>query len=243
MRDLIGLTVSGRVGVFHEHSIAPRSSLPPDPRRPLFDQHVLEGDPGRARQLRRAMLRDLIVNASRRFIFVCEREPRDRLISFFQKRHMGLLQRLYDPGRRALSETAELQRVFDAWLDKYAAMQSEWYRERLLENFGLNVLDCEPTHDGLLMGHSGPNTLLIVPTARLNTLRTELADVFGGTAYDAVASNSLDRRGGREIDRAFRRQIHFDSAIDGWLNEIPEVAHITRFLHGREAAMEAGSLA
>ncbi len=232
LRDVVGLTVSGAVDVFHEHATPPPSVVDAN-IRPSFDDVFTEPDPTRARQLRRACLRHMMTTAQRRFIFVAERPPHDRLISHFQKRHMAWLQSRYSPERDALDHVDEIQRTFEEWLAAHIEIQRGWYRKHLLRMFGLDVLACQPTTDGLLKGRHAENTLLIVPTARLDSLRNEAASAFGGEAYRLVSSNAVRAQGVTKVNRAFRRQIEFPKALLKALWSIPEVAH----LHPRPASL------
>jgi hypothetical protein len=235
LRDLIGLTVSGRVHVFHEHEIPRPSEVTPNHGVSCFDQAFLEADSARSRLLRRACLRDMIVNAQHRFIFVAERAPEDRLTSYFQRRHLAWLGALYDRKAGGFRDVPEIQRRFHDWLTQHVQSQRIWYRTRLVDTFGLNVLEAEQTEDGYLVGQHGANTLLVVPTARLAALKDDLASALGGhDAYEAIASNSVRvSEGGDEIDRAFRRRIQFPESIVDALWRIPEVAR----LHSRPATL------
>jgi hypothetical protein len=227
LRDLIGLTVSSRVGVFHEHEVPPASGVRPDRRRPIFDQVFLEADQIRARLLRRTCLREMILNADCRFIFVAERPPDERLTSYFVKRHIGWLRSHYDRQRCTLGNLREIQQAFDDWLETSVRVQRSWYRKRLVETFGLNVLEASRTDDGFLLSRRAANTLLVMPTACLDTLGDELASVFGTDVYGTIARNSVRTEGiASEIDRAFRRQVYFPAAIAEALWQIPEVAHL-----------------
>lgn len=230
LRDLIGLTVSGHVGVFHEHAIPPVSPTEPDPKRPLFDQQSVERDASKGRAIRRAILRDMILRANRRFIFVCDRDPVERLTSYFQERHMARLVSSYDSERQMLRNADDIQRTFDQWVTEYARRQRHWYERQLVHNFGLNVLEAVRTNDGFLLAENGENMLIVVPTARLSGLRDALAAAFGANAYALTAANSVTTRWAF-VDRAFRRQIQFHAATADMLRNIPEVAYI----HGQSS--------
>jgi hypothetical protein len=223
LRDLIGLTVSGNVDVFHEHSVP----------------HALSEQGPSPRQLLKAARRVQILSAARRFIFICERDPVERLISYFQERHMALLMQSFDPGTGSFRDRAAIQRTFDAWVARQAQSQRDWYRKRLAVHFGLGPLDCAPTDDGFFLGTHGENTLVVVPTKRLSALREELAGAFGGGAYDTIATNTIRRRGGAAIDATFRRDIRFDPAVEEMLAQIPEVAYCLAD-PGAERARRAG---
>jgi hypothetical protein len=234
LRDLIGVTVSGRVHVFHEHEIPRASEVTRDHSVSCVDQALLEADWARARLLRRACLRDMIVNAGHRLIFVTERAPDDRLMSYFQRRHLAWLGTLYDRRLRVLRDVPQIQRRFEDWLKRSVRSQRKWYRRSLGDTFGLNVLEAERSENGCRVGQRGTNTLLVVPTTRLNALRDALVSACGShAAYASIASNSVRvSRRGDEIDRVFRRDIRFPESMIDALWEIPEVA----CLHPRPGA-------
>jgi hypothetical protein len=228
LRDLIGLTVSSRVDVFHEHAVPPANGVELDATRSCFDQSLLESDQTRARLLRRACLREMIVGAQRRFVFVAERSPDRRLTSYFQRRQLSWLQSCFDRKTRRLSNAAEIQQAFHEWLKEKVRLQRIWYKDRLVGPFGLSVLDAEQTDDGCFVQRRGADILLVVPTSRLGALRNGLRATFGGDeAYESVASNSLNTSArGAEIDEAFRRQIRFPPDVSDALWQIPEVARL-----------------
>jgi hypothetical protein len=208
LRDLIGLTVSGRVHVLHENAVPPQSECQPDERR--------------------AWLRKTMLGARRRFIFVAERPPDDRLMSSFQRRHCASLQSSYDRTHRVLRHAAGIQRTFNEWLKTQVPVLEQWYPQQLVEAFGVDILAADRTADGFLLGHHADNTLLVVPTARLHALRADVASTFGGQdAFWTIATNSATAtRSGAEVDTAFRRQIRFPAEMTDALWQIPEVAHL-----------------
>ena len=87
LRDLIGWTIGSEVRVFHEHEVPRAADVWCDSRN-LADALALEPDHVRRTILRRAALRR-VLSARRRYIFMTDRDPVDRLISYFVKRGLA----------------------------------------------------------------------------------------------------------------------------------------------------------
>jgi len=222
LHDMIGLSVSAGVRNFHEHDVPGLAEAAGRPR-PTVDPRLLERD-GRY-TLRQAVLRDTILTPQRRYIFVSDRSPEDRLLSYFVKGRSDWLHQRFDAARNRFREAAEIQRRFDEWAWAQLDRQRKWYRNKLLRPFGLNVLEAERI-DGLLIGRHAANTLIVVPTARLNRLVEVVADAFRTDCYRALAHNSAKESGDEAIGRAFRQQFTIDPEVAESLWAIPEVAHI-----------------
>ena len=88
LRDLIGWTIGSEVRVFHEHEVPRAADVWCDSRN-LADALALEPDHVRRTILRRAALRRVLLSARRRYIFMTDRDPVDRLISYFVKRGLA----------------------------------------------------------------------------------------------------------------------------------------------------------
>jgi len=233
LHDMIGLSVSGKVRTFHEHDVPGLAEAAAHPR-PSIDPRLLERDGPYT--LRQAVLRDTILTPERRYIFVSDRSPEDRLLSYFVKGRSEWLHRRFDASRNRFREAAEVQRRFDEWAWAQLDRQRKWYRNKLLRPFGLNVLEAERI-DGLLVGRHGANTLMIVPTAHLNQLVDIVSDWFRTDCYRALAHNSAQESGDEAISRAFRQQFTIDPEVAESLWAIPEVAHI----HGAQMLPLAAS--
>jgi hypothetical protein len=208
LHDMIGLSVSAKVRTFHEH-----------------DVHGLTD-----------ALRDTLLTPERRYLFVSDRSPQDRLLSYFVKGRSEWLQGHFDAARGQFRNAAEIQRRFDEWAWAQLDRQRKWYRNKLLRPFGLNVLETERI-DGLLIGRHGPNTLIVVPTVRLNQLAEVVSEWFRTDCYRALAHNSAGESGDETIGRAFRHQFTIQPDVIESLWAIPEVAHI----HGAQMLPLAAS--
>jgi hypothetical protein len=233
LHDMIGLSVSGKVRTFHEHDVRGLAEAAARPR-PAIDPRLLERD-GRY-TLRQAVLRDTILTPERRYIFVSDRSPEERLLSYFVKGRSEWLQQRFDASTNRFREAVEVQRRFDEWAWAQLDRQRKWYRNKLLRPFGLNVLEAERI-DGLLIGRHGANTLIVVPTPRLNQLVEVLSDWFRTDCYRALAHNSARESGDDAIGRVFRQQFTIDPEVAESLWAIPEVAHI----HGAQMLPLAAS--
>ncbi len=235
LHDAIGWTVSGAVTVLHEHEV-PLSVAVMDAGRPPFDQ-LATAPALEQNALRRAILRQALLGAERRYIFVTVRDPRARLVSYYLLQRKRLLRRTFDSERRTFDDMAAIQADFDefAWLQ--TKRQRSWYRLVLQEPFGLNVLDARPTEDGVLVAVSGPNTLVAVATDRLDEHVAALGRVYGADAYAPLHDNSARSRGDAAIAQAFSAQIGFTSKAWAKLVRLPEVAYLHQQLAaGRLAA-------
>jgi hypothetical protein len=222
LHDMIGLSVSARVRNFHEHDVPGLAEAAVRPRPPI-DPRLLERD-GRY-TLRQALLRDTILTPERRYIFVSDRSPEDRLLSYFVKGRSDWLHQRFDASRNRFRDAADIQHRFDEWTWAQLDRQRKWYRNKLLRPFGLNVLEAERI-DGLLIGRHRANTLIVVPTARLNRLVEVVSDAFRTDCYRALAHNSAKESGDEAIGRVFREQFTIDPDVAESLWAIPEVAHI-----------------
>jgi hypothetical protein len=214
LRDLIGWTVAGRVDVFHEHEV-------PSERRPPA---TATGEVV-AELARRRVLREMFVSASRRYLFVSERHPVDRSISYFVKRRSVWLHERFDVEADAFTQRDEIEAAFHLWAFQEAARQRAWYGAQLRSNCELGVLDTRPAGGGVLIAESARDTLVVVPNSSLDSLRSALS---AGTSTDTlpVASNSAQARGDLALDAAFRRDIRLPSGLVEALWAIPEVAHV-----------------
>jgi len=225
LRDLIGWTISSEVRVFHEHEV-PRAADEWCDSRSLADALALEPDRVRRTILRRAALRRVLLSARRRYIFMTDRDPVDRLISYFVKRASSWLHERFDDTNQRFRDAGEIQRVFEDWLPGQVALHARWFRSTLSEPFGLQVRCAQSTVDGLLVTHAGPNTLVVVPTERLNALRDAAETEYGAGACAPLADNSASARGDAAIVAAFRREVRVPSAATKALYDIPEVAYL-----------------
>jgi hypothetical protein len=113
-------------------------------------------------------------------------------------------------------------------------------RTTLAEPFGLHVQRAQPTSDGLLVAHNGPNTLVIVPIERLDALRNDIEEAYGRGACAALADNSAAARGDAPLVAAFRRQVPIPSATADALRSIPEIAYMRSLVSGRASNGLAG---
>jgi hypothetical protein len=198
LRDMIGLSVSANVRMFHEHDV------------PTITD---------------AALRDALLTPQRRYVFVSDRPPEDRLLSYFVRHRSSRLHRAFDASSRRFRNASEIQGRFREWAWAQVDRQRKWYRNKLLRPFGLDVLKTRAV-DGLLVGRHGPNTLVVVPTVCLNRLREIVSAEFRTDCYRSLARNSASEGGDHDIDTAFREQFPLDRAITESLWTIPEVAHI-----------------
>ncbi len=235
LRDLIGWTVSSNVRVLHEHDV-PTPRHRPGAAQPMGDQHATDyGTQPRHGCSRDGNLSDMLMTSTgRRYVFLSERHPEERLVSYFVRRRSGWLHSCFDSERHRFRNPADIQQTFHDWSRGQLARQREWYRDTLVRHFGLQVLNAKPTGRDLFVCRNGVNTLVVVPMNCLNTLRAAVSAAFGTRSYELLADNSARARGDHAIDRAFRRDFRLDPAIARALWSIPEVAHI----HGESSAME-----
>jgi hypothetical protein len=168
-------------------------------------------------------------------VFVTERHPVDRLLSYFVKGRSARLRRSFDAAAGRFGDRDAIAREFLDWSWAQVDRQRKWYRNKLLRPFGLDVMQAEPV-DGLLVGGSGPNALIVVPTAGLNALRETAATAFGTDCYRWLSDNSAREGGDDVIDAAFRREVEVDPAVAEALWAIPEVARI----HGKPTPLRSG---
>jgi hypothetical protein len=225
LRDLIGWTVASGVRVVHEHSIPADDEIWPVGGS-LADELAREPNLDRHRTMRRAALRSALLTARKRYIFVTYRDPVDRVVSFFIKRHSGFLRERLDPATQTFLDPTEIQTVFDRWLPEQVKGHSRWFRTRLFDHFGLDACRAEPVDPGVLMTHHPPNTLVVVPIERLNSLRDAVEAEYGRYTCASLADDSAASRGDGPITAAFRRDVHVPPAVATALRSIPEVAHI-----------------
>jgi hypothetical protein len=222
LHDMIGLSVSAQVRMFHEHDVPGLADAATHPR-PSVDPRFLEREGQHA--FRKAALRDAILTAERRYVFVSDRLPDDRLRSYFVRGRSAWLHRHFDATHSRFRDAAEIQRRFDEWARGQLDRQRKWYRNKLLRPFGLDVLDTELS-DGLFVGRQGPNTLIVVPTACLSRLVHVVSAAFRTDCYQSLAYNSERESGDQAMGRAFREQFRLDPDVVESLWAIPEVAHI-----------------
>jgi hypothetical protein len=222
LHDMIGLSVGSKVRMFHEHDVPGLADAAAHPR-PSVDRRFLERDGEHA--FRQAALRDAIVTAERRYIFVSDRLPDDRLWSYFVKGRSAWLHRHFDATHSRFRDAAEIQRRFDEWTRGQLDRQRKWYRNKLLRPFGLDVLETDLC-DGLFIGRHGPNTLIVVPTVCLSRLVHVVSAAFRTDCYRSLAYNSERESGDEAMGRAFREQFRLDPEVVESLWAIPEVAHI-----------------
>ena len=225
LRDLLGWTTGSRVRLFHEHGIPEADEAWPDSQC-LSEALALEPDGERRAAMRRAALRSRLLTASRRYIFVTDRDPVERLLSYFVKRRSRWLRDRLDATGRRFGDAQEIERAFAAWLPGQVEHHTRWFRKALKTPFGLDVCRAQPTADGLLMSHHGRNTLVVVPIERLNALRNVVEGEYGSDACAPLADNSAAARGDAALVAAFRRDIFVPPAIEKALREIPEVAYV-----------------
>jgi hypothetical protein len=224
LRDLIGWTVASGVRVFHEHSVPREAAFWPTSRS-LLDALALELNPDRQRMMRRAALRSALLDARWRYVFVTYRDPVDRLISYFVKRHSQYLRERLDAASQTFLDPSEIQRVFEVWLPPQVKSHARWFRTTLFDHFGLDVCRAE-SMDGVLFGRHGQNTLVVVPIEMLNSLRNAVEATYGPDMCAPLADDSAFARGDGPINTAFRRDIHIPSAVVNALRSIREVAYI-----------------
>jgi len=225
LRDLLGWTTGSQVQIVHEHDVPGMTGDWPD-SRPLFEALALESDPGRRAAMRRTALRTLLLSASRRYIFVTDRDPVERLTSYFVKRHSRWLRAQLDDSGWRFRDVREIQCAFEAWLPAVVAQHARWFRSTLSEPFGLNVCRARPAGHGLLVAHHARNTLVVVPIERLNALRAAVEAEYGADSCAPLADNSAAARGDAALLAAFRRHVYVPRAIDRSLRAIPEVAYL-----------------
>jgi len=222
LHDMIGLSVSAKVRMFHEHDVSGLVEAASHPRLSI-DRRFLERDGGNA--ARQALLRDTILTPARRYIFVSERLPDDRLWSYFVKGRSAWLHGRFDAARGRFRDAAEIQRRFDEWTRAQLDRQRKWYRNKLRRPFGLDVLKAEPS-GGLFFDRRGPNTLVVVPTTCLGRLVQVMSSAFRTDCYRSLAYNSARESGDDAMGAAFREQFRLDPEVTDALWKIPEVAHI-----------------
>jgi hypothetical protein len=239
LRDAIGWTAGSKVQVFHEHGV-PESGDAWAETRCLADALALERDRRRRARLRQAALRHLLLSAQRRYIFLTDRDPVDRLVSYFAKRQARWLRERLDASGQRFDDPTAIRRVFEPWFAAQVAHQTRWFRTTLAEPFGLHVQRAQPTSDGLLVAHNGPNTLVIVPIERLDALRNDIEEAYGRGACAALADNSAAARGDAPLVAAFRRQVPIPSATADALRSIPEIAYMRSLVSGRASNGLAG---
>jgi hypothetical protein len=223
LRDLIGWTAGSRVRVFHEHAI-------PDPTGdwpewPCFaDALALEHDTNQRKRMRQAALRRLLLSARRRYIFVTDRDPVERLVSYFVKRHARWLRAHLDESGGSFRDRGVIQRQFETWLRGQVAHHARWFRRTLLEPFDLDIRSARPTADGLLVAARGANTLIVVPTERLTALREIVEGEFGAGSVAALDDNSAAGHGNDGLLAVVRRDLEVPASIVRALLSIPEIA-------------------
>jgi hypothetical protein len=224
LRDLIGWTVASDVRLFHEHSVPPEAEYWPASRS-LLDALVVEPDPERQRRMRRAALSSALLHAQRRYIFVTYRDPVDRLISYFIKRHSQFLRERLDAASQTFLDPSEVQQAFAHWLPQQVKSHARWFRTTLFDHFGLDVCRAEAS-DGMLIGRHAHNTLVVVPIEMLNTLKDAVEATYGPDTCSPLADDSAFARGDGPVTLAFRRDIHVPPAVVNALHSIREVAYI-----------------
>jgi hypothetical protein len=224
LKDLMGMTISGRVRVFHEHDLPARGD-PPDTRRPLFDQLVLESDIDRRSSLRSGILSEAL-QRPRRYLFVTERDPAERLLSYFAKRHSAWLAARFDHVFDHFQRPEEIRAAFDEWCVHQVRRQRHWYTRMLARPFGLDVLGTVPIDGGVLFGRRGSNALMVIPLSRFESIRRAVAGTFGEDSCRPLNDNSARSRGDQRMYDAFRRDFAVDPAMLAEVWSIPEVQHI-----------------
>ncbi len=239
LRDLIGWTAGSDVRVFHEHGVPPVEDEAWPESANLADALALEPDRDRQTLMRRAALRQVLLSARRRYIFMTDRDPADRLVSFFVKRRSRWLRDRLDSSGRSFRDPREIQCAFDAWLPPQVTSQARWFRATLTDAFGLDVRRAQPACDGLLVAHDGPNTLIVVPTERLSALREAVEAEYGPDVCAPLADNSAAARGDGAVMAAFRRQVHVPVATAKALRDIPEVAYLKSWAEARHSTAGA----
>ena len=248
LRDLIGWTTGSEVRVFHEHAIPePAGDWPAWPC--LADALALESDRERQTQMRRTALYRVLMSARRRYIFATYRDPVERLISYFVKRHSRWLRSQLDDCGSSFSDRDAIQHRFEMWLPHQVAQHARWFRKTLLEPFGLDVRRLRPTDDGLLVTSHGPNTLAVVPIEGLTALRGSVEAELGRGSLAALDGNSAAEHGDGDVLAVFRRAVHFPPSVVAALRRIPEVAWLRAAAAShacgnrrRQAPADAGAL-
>jgi hypothetical protein len=234
LRDLIGWTTGSEVRVAHEHTVPAYTATGPVSRN-LADALAREPDPERHKAIRRAAFRSVLLTARRRYIFVTYRDPVDRVVSYFIKRHSQFLRERLDPATQTFLDPSAIQAVFERWLPEQVKGHSHWFRTTLFDHFGLDVCRAEPTDDGLLLGRHEPNTLVVVPVETLSSLRDAVEAEYGREICAPLADDSAVSRGDGPIAAAFRRDVQVPPVVATALRSIREAAHIcahTRNLPG-----------
>jgi hypothetical protein len=239
LRDLLGWTVGARVRVCHEHYVPPDSGERPSTAG-LVDVLAREVDGRRQRLLRRAAVRHTLLGASRRYIFVTYRDPVERLVSYFVKRHSGWLREQLDVASQAFLDTALVQQRFESWLPDQVQYHSRWFRTTLFDHFGLEVCRTQTTEDGLLVGRHGANRLIVVPTEQLNSLKKPIELAYGPDTCSVLAEDSASARGDGPIKVAFQLSIRVPLAVERALWRVPEAAFI--LAHSRALATRSGKV-
>jgi hypothetical protein len=191
--------------------------------QPALDRRLVQRDARHAS--RGARLRDALLTAERRYIFVSDRPPEDRLLSYFVKGRSQWLHRSFDAARNRFRNASEIQTRLHEWAWAQVDRQRKWYRNKLLRPFGLNVLETELVR-GVFIGRNGPNTLVVVPTAYLRRLAEIATSEFRTDCYKSLAYNSARESGDDAVGRTFREQFRIDPEISTSLWAIPEVIHI-----------------
>jgi hypothetical protein len=230
VKDLLGMTISGRARLFHEHDLPTGGTLP-DATRPLFDQLVLESDEVRRSSLRIGIRAEALL-APRRYLFVTERDPEERLTSYFAKRWSAWLTTCFDPAQGRFRQHHEIRATFDEWCAHQVRRQRHWYTRMLARPFGLDVLRAVPVGEGLLSVRHLSNTLLVIPIHRFDALRDAVVEAFGEESCQLLNDNSARSRGDDVMYRVFRREFALNPAVSSALWTIPEVRHI----HGSRPA-------
>ena len=225
LRDLIGWTTGSDVRVAHEHTVPGDTATGPVART-VADAVAREPDPARHRAIRRTAFRSVLVTARRRYIFVTYRDPVDRVVSYFIKRHSQFLRERLDPATQTFLDPSAIQAVFERWLPQQVKGHSHWFRTTLFDHFGLDVCRAEPTDDGLLLARHEPNTLVVVPIETLSSLREAVEAEYGREACAPLADDSAVSRGDGPIAAAFRRDIQVPAAVATALRSLREAAHI-----------------
>lgn len=227
IRDLVGWTTGSQVRVVHEHGVpeeAATAAVAPD-RHP-FDAWALAATQADRLAIRHGLGRHALLTADRALVVTTYREPVSRLTSYFLKRHSGWLraQPLSEDGRFQAPEI--IQRHFTDWLADQAVREKAWYRATLRRRFGLDICRTERTRDGLFLTEAGPRTLLVIPTAQIDTVIGQVEAAFGSGCTRALSSNSTTFRGDGELATAFRAQITFPAEIAATLRALPEARHL-----------------
>ena len=212
LHDLIGISAGARVAVVHEHKVPGAVA-------------AVGGREGKV--LRAAALRDAILSGERRYVFVAERDPVDRLLSYFIKRKgRWLRERLNVSGD--FDDPGEIQRAWDAWIPPMCVMQRQWYRRVLRQQLGMDVLQATLTPDGVLRGRYDAGELLVVHTRQLNALREAVESAWG--RHMPLSTNAAQAYGNQGVEPAVRLAVVVAPETRADLLSIPEVAHIQSLL-------------